>query len=278
MSESPTRVRLSASAASGTTLASGRYFACLAILVVAGATNDLIADALKVYFSKQAIPLLKPLYLFDISRLGADYESHTQQPPPLSHEMEENLGATDYWQCNFVDRRPDHAETRVIRLFVTYNTGTPDMVPHNPRECNAASGFVLMDDTNITVEIPYKEKTVEIPVSVLRFAPPQNDARVETASPMTVLYFFYANGRYETSRLGVRNAVHRLRDRYAYYSKIELSFLTERGAWASQEASVEAAREFLGKLMPGLWDDHYQDWGAIQAGAAPKAGNQAPAE
>lgn len=259
-------------------LVSGRYVACLAILGAAAASMQIIADSFEYYFQKQPLPLRKPLYLFDVSRLGTGYESNAQQPPPLSDELEHNLGAVDYWQHNLVDRRPDAREARMVRLFVTYYTGKPDMVPHNPRECNAASGFRLVGESNISLPVSYKGETVEIPVSVLEFEPPRPAGVTGALPPMTVLYFFYANGQYVTTREGVKLAVHRLRDRYAFYSKIEVSFVTESGTWASKEASVAAGRAFLTKLMPVLWDDHYQDWSAIEAGAAPVEPLRKPGE
>ncbi len=71
-----------------------------------------------------------------IKRIPApEYELHGRQPPPLNDELIANLGTEEYLQWNVVDRTlPPSDPASTCLLFVTYNTGKPDMVPHNPRE------------------------------------------------------------------------------------------------------------------------------------------------
>jgi hypothetical protein len=86
---------------------------------------------------------------------------------------------------------------------------------------------------------------------------------------LVVAYFFYTNGRYVTSRTGVRRAVANLWDRHAYYSKIELSFSGDKlRELANQEETIDATRRLLRKIMPILWVDHYRDWSALKEGRA----------
>ena len=88
------------------------------------------------------------------------------------------------------------------------------------------------------------------------------------------MYFFYANGRYVTTRSAVRLAIHDPADRYAFYMKLELSFTDASGRrMATEDQTVAAARRLLEKLMPILWRDHLPDWEALkQAAGGPPAG------
>ena len=73
-----------------------------------------------------------------------------------------------------------------------------------------------------------------------------------------------------TTRTGVRAAVSNLWDRYAYYCKIEISFVNDAMLKRADRAqSVAATEQLLRKLMPVLWDDHFQDWEALKTGAPP---------
>jgi hypothetical protein len=256
---------------------SPRFYVCVAILLVAAASMQFVAQLLGGYFRKDAVPLKRPLDLLNQDKLLPEYRTHRRQPPPLSPETVENLGTEQYLQWYLVDQNCGSEDpTAVVHLFITYHTGQPDLVPHNPKECYAAGGADYRDETTITVEVARPDgEVVKIPVSVLEFDPPGHartlsPARAGGKPRLIVAYFFYTNGKYVTSRTGVRTATANLWDRYAYYSKIELSFtdsgLTER---PDREAAIAATRRLLRKLMPILWEDHYQDWEALENGVPP---------
>jgi hypothetical protein len=138
-----------------------------------------------------------------------------------------------------------------------------------------AAGWSLKGERELELEATRPDGTSErIPVSMLEFEPPAGASRIIAGSDgptLTILYFFYANGRYRTTRNGVRLAVNNLFDRFAYYSKVEVSFSDDAGRPAGPDASIDAGRILLQKLMPILWQDHYQDWERIRAGEAPES-------
>lgn len=255
--------------------ASRRYFICLAILLCAAIGLQASARALGAYFRKEALPTKKPLYLFDASRLGSRYALAPDQPQPLPHDTVENLGTEDYIQLSIIDRNQSPGDpTYLAQVFVSYYTGKPDMVPHNPKECMVAGGWQLKGESLIRAQVEGADsKRVSIPVSALQFEPPQSSKSLFSLAPAgglhTVMYFFYTNGGYVTTRNEVRWKVANLGDRYAYYSKVEVSFSDKRGTPASRELAAAAVTPLLQALMPVLWQDHYQDWDAIKSGQPP---------
>ncbi len=259
--------------------ASARYVVCLAILIVSAAGMQAVASWLGGHFRKEPLPLLKPLYAMDKSGLAPQYELATLQPPPLSEELVANLGTKEYLDWHVLDvSRADRDAQRRARLFITYYTGQPDLVPHNPKECLGAAGYTLADETLVDVEVPDgRGGTVTLPVSVLEFEPPRR-GRFEAgdgsdAMPrLVVAFFFYANGGFATTREQVRVRVANLLDRYAFYSKVEVSFSDVRGLrLATRDQTIESIKPLLSKLMPVLFTQHYQDWSAIKSDAEPAA-------
>lgn len=256
---------------------SKRFYACVATLLVFAGGMQLAAGLLKTYFRKAALPLKQPLDALDQARLLPEYAPHRMQPKLLSPEEIANLGTDEYLLWNLTDLRqtPDDP-TRVARLFITYHTGGPGLVPHNPKECLAAAGMTLKNETLIQASAPGPDGTEQtFPVSVLEFElPRRRTMQMQSGSSedprLVVAYFFYVNGRYVTTRTSVRRAVSNLWDRYSYYSKIEVSFNDDAFVeLPNREKTVAATRRLLQKLMPILWEDHYQDWEAIQNGTPP---------
>lgn len=257
--------------------ASLRFYVCLGVLLVAAASMQSVARVLGGYFRKAPVPLKRPLDALRQDKL-LPYRLHRSQPKPLDEEELENLGTREYLQWNLTDplRDPGDPVSRAL-LFITYNTGQPDLVPHNPKECQAAAGLTLRKETPIEVAVPGRDGAdVIIPVSVLEFELPERDRLLlfrggGGGTPRrAVAYFFYTNGRYVVSRTGVRRAVANLWDRHAYYSKIEVTFADDSGrVLANRAQTIEATRRLLRKVMPILWDDHYQDWEALKQGAPP---------
>lgn len=266
---------LAATSRAARPIASARYFICLGLLIVAAASMQAVADRLGSYFRKEALPLQNELHAIDKSKLAPEYELAPLQPPPIDPDTVANLGTEQYLQWNLIDRRPGgDPAVKQARVFVTYYTGQPDMVPHNPEECMGAAGWTKTSNTVTDVSVTRSDGAViTIPVRAIEFEAPQRASAVGPAAlRMTVLFFFYANGAYENTRLGVRNATQRLTDRYAFYSKFEVSFSDESGRRpAGREASSAAIAPLLQKVMPILLDDHYPDWDSVSRGAAKPA-------
>lgn len=254
---------------------SPRFYACVAVLLATAGGMQVAAGVLEGYFRKLPLPLKKPLHLLDVNRLGPEYILYRMQPSPLSPEMIETLGTEEYLQWNLTDTQSDPGSpTSLARLFITYHTGGMTMVPHRPQECMSAAGMIFREGGIAQFTVPDASgQSWTIPVDVLEFEVPPRDLQIipTGAGPgrMYVAYFFFTNGKYVTSRTEVRNAISTFKDKYAYYSKIEVSFSDEQMRSADRKQTEEATLRLLRKIMPILWADHYQDWEAIRNGAAP---------
>lgn len=250
-------------------LASARYVTCLLVLVVSALGMRFVANQFAAFFEKEGLPLQAPLQFIEIGKLAPEYSLALEQPKPLSEEVVENLGTHEYLSCYLVNNKLDPRDTNFLStVFVSYYTGQPDMVPHAPEECQQAAGWTLTrSETHTFTMLDHKGNEVELPLRVLDFDPPggsRNRSR-------TVIYFFFANGRYVTSRSGVRSATSNLRDRYAFYAKTELAFYSKHGQPADRETSIASAEDLLRKLMPVLWKDHFPDWDAATSGTVAQA-------
>jgi len=69
----------------------------------------------------------------------------------------------------------------------------------------------------------------DINVAVLDFEEPPRSTCSRRPAPDDRAVLFWANGRYVTTRNEVRLSVANLRHRYAYYTKLEISFSDELG-------------------------------------------------
>ncbi|MBI5866043.1 MAG: hypothetical protein HZB38_16365 [Planctomycetes bacterium] len=252
-----------------------RFHVCLGILVICALGLQASAAFLGAYFHKDALPLKKQLTALDASELLPRYALAPVQPPPLPHETVDNLGTENYIMLELIDRDAKPSDpTYGINVFLSYFTGKPDMVPHNPEDCMKAGGYDLVNKQYMTIEAPGPSGTpIEIPLAVLDFEPPTGQRAVLSAglksSRQTVIFFFCTNGGFATTRSGVRWKVANLFDRYAYYCKIEVSFRNQAGQHAGHQESIDAAGPLLRAVMPLLWKEHFQDWEAVSRGEPP---------
>lgn len=250
-----------------------RFVACLLLMIASIAAMYLIPLMQNLAPRKLPLPLRKPLYLLDKAKLAPEYDLHPSQPDPFSHEMLETLGTDEYLNWNVISKRSERSSpTYIANVVVTYYTGQPDMVPHIPQDCMGASGWTLERETRAPLHIRgvgAPDDTIE--AAVCEFSPPggARDRNIRR----TVLYFFYTNGAYKNDRLGVRLAQSSLSDKYAFYSKIELTFMDDTGRrMASRDETVEAAEPLLQKLLPALLASHYQNWADIKNDKPPVVG------
>ncbi len=173
--------------------------------------------------------------------------------------MVESLGTSEYIQALLVDTTvPPEATTRVAKLFITYYTGQPDMVPHVPDECYLAGGFDPLWSGNVDVNVPgVGAPHDQVPVRVVEFRAPSAKRSLAGLDTTTVMYFFHVNAKWTTTRNGVRTLLTNPFERFAYYAKIEVFFssgnLTRN---ASREDSLKALAPLLERLMPVLYEQH----------------------
>ena len=241
---------------------SARYWVCLGVLVFAALGLKGAAWKLGVVLRKEAVPLKRQLQLFDARKLGPDYEldkGRTDKQEPMTEDMTETLGTHDYLQAYLMDTRtPDSDPTRVALLFVTYYTGKPDLVPHEPDICWQAAGYDKISAETVRVRVPgIGAPGDELPVRAVEFRAAQQDRYAASASDAaTVLYFFHANGHYALTRNDVRESMSNPFQRAAYYMKIEVTFMSGASVRAGKDTSVAALGPLLARVIPVLLNDH----------------------
>ncbi len=241
--------------------ASPRFWVCLGILVCAAVGLKAAAWKLGVVLRKEALPLKQPLQLFDARKLGPDYEldARTFKLETMTEDMVETLGTHDYLQVYIADRRkPLDDPTRLALLFVTYYTGKPDMVPHEPDACWQAAGYDKVGAETVNVRVPgIGAPGDELPVRVVRFRAAQQDQFSAGGGDVaTVIYFFHANGHYALTRNDVRETMSNPFQRTAYFMKVEITFTSSGATRAAQEMSVTALGPLLARVIPVLLNDH----------------------
>ncbi|MCA9242600.1 MAG: exosortase-associated EpsI family protein [Phycisphaerales bacterium] len=251
--------------------ASPRYYAALAVLLLFGVAHLMTQQQLKVHAHKDALPLLKSLSSFNAGALMPYYRPNPIQPEPLSEEVKDTLGTTEYVSMLLDDlSREPAAPDAVASLFVSYYTGKPDMVPHIPEQCMVASGWELVSGPKVESinADDAKGNPVPIKLAVCEFSRRDNrDGKSDMHR--TVVYFFYANDKYYADRSDVRVALQSPWARYAYYSKIELSFMNGTGgsAMATRDETIGATERLLKRLWPVLLHDHFPNWTAAEQAA-----------
>lgn len=265
-----------------------------ALLVVWLVTQFAVIKTQKVVLVKDAVPLRHELY--EISNHVGPW-AVVHRDPPMSKDVEDALGTDKHLSWYFLDTRilktheidgravrmrqfPDGA---VLRVHLAYYTGGVDTVPHVPERCNVAGGFqavgipvdVPLDIgapryeleeatgyyvTDSTIERTVRAPELEFTARAFTYAPPGRDDLAET-----VVYFFVANGQFYSSPNQVRMLGFDLRDKHAYYFKVQVEAL----GMPDKEAARERVQELLRQLMPEIFAV-LPDWVDVKEGRYPK--------
>jgi len=263
---------------------------CAALLVTWFGTQSAVLAAQRVVIVKDPVPLRHELFMLPES-VGPWKVVH--RDPPLSKEIEEALGTRQYLSWYFLDKRMAHASDidvrrrdfepgSIIRLHLAYYTGMIDTVPHVPERCNVAGGFnaignsfevpLNIDDGEYTWDPQLQmHETFSLLEPVVRTPQLAFNGRAFTYAPPTrpdaaetVIYFFIANGKYLASPLDVRLEGFNLRDRHAYYFKIQAEAL----GVADPDKARERVEALLEDMMPQILAV-LPDWPDVQAGRYP---------
>jgi hypothetical protein len=227
------------------------------LLGVCAGGLEVAAEKMKWHFRKEAVPLRKSLDDLDAAKL-APYKL-LRADKIQNKEVEAELGTKDYIQWYLEDPTVNEKDPgRFLLLFITYYTGEPDKVPHVPEVCYQGGGSLVEKREDTEISIPGKAGQSErIPIRVLEMDMPGT----WNAENRTVIYFFGVNGDYLNDRNQVRRRLNNLRDRYAYFSKVEVSFINSRPG--DTEKLVGDMERFCQKLMPVLREEHWPDWDAL---------------
>ena len=232
------------------------FVVTVAVLVGAAILAGPVAWSMNFRQGKAAIPLRKPLGAMDVEKLRP---YRVVERLTLDPVVVEALRTDQYIHWVVEDDRllPDDP-LRQMQLFMTYDTGGVNVVPHVPDECRLGAGYQpARPHENRDVRIATLADAREVPLRVCTFVKTAVFQRHE----QTVVYLFHSNGDFAATREGVRLLFNDPRDRFAYFCKVEMSFPR-----ANREQSVEGAARFLQALLPVLLSDHLPDVDA--AGAA----------
>jgi hypothetical protein len=241
-------------------LRSWAFLITAAVLLSAAVGLQATAKFLDWQFRKQPIPLKKSLKLMDRDALGP---YRFVRALSLEPEEEQGLGTSEYIQWVLEDTSVDEdSPVRAVRLFITYYTGLPDQVPHVPDVCFLGGGYKTLQGATERFEVPELEELGYDPIVPYRAMTFEKSGLLRAIRP-TVVYTFGVNGKLAGERFAVRKAMSSLFDRYAYFSKVEVTFghkeLPERAA------AIEAGQRALATVLPVLIRDHWPDF---ESGAA----------
>ena len=240
-----------------------RAFLVCALLLGLGAVSlQATARWAEMYFRKEAVPLLKPLKYLDQDAL-APYT--VLQKRLLQPEEEESLGTTEYvnWILEDTSAEPDDP-VRLVHLFITYYTGLPDQVPHVPDVCYLGAGYSPAGSGSGSFDMPELAQCgydTRVPYRALTFIKPGD---VQDIRPV-VVYTFGVNNVLVADRNRVRKEMASIRQRYAYFSKVEMSFGFGPEN-PSRDAAVQAAEKVLRKVLPLLIEQHWPDLDNVRNG------------
>jgi hypothetical protein len=228
------------------------FVTCVIVLATSAIGLQTAGRILEVHFRKLPVPLQRQLDQLDTSKLLPEYEfvaRHAIQPDVLGE-----LGTDKYLNCVLRDTaRPKSSRQGYARVFVTYYTGDPGQVPHVPDVCYLGGGFVRQDSRKLSLDVPaLGDGGRDIPIRIMSFS----KQGLTDQQNVLVLYVFSANGSFECDRQRLRLLLGDPRERYAYFSKVEVSI----SAAGSGQAQIDEGMKLLRKLLPVLVNDHWPDW------------------
>ena len=248
------------------------FLICLAVLALAAGFKETAIKWSGAKLKKLPIPLRKSLDDLDESKL-APYRVGRKTKID-NHDILEALGTENYIQWELEDSEANaFSPTRYCSLFITYYTGDPDKVPHVPEECFTGSGNQLLSRQAVTLALDLAPSQVaglrtnsgnpELGARYLVFSRKNTNIWVSDLK-YGVMYFFKANGKFASSRTGVRVIMgENLFGTYSYFSKVEWKFYGVRpgGAIYGNKGDVLSASEkLISVLLPLLETEHWPDW------------------
>ncbi len=241
------------------------FLTCALILLSAAGTKEIIIELGDYILVKKPIHLKTPLDNFDEKALTP---YRVLNKGAIDGATLESLGTDKYlqWILEDTDAEPT-SPTRFCSLFITYYTGTPDMVPHVPDECYVGGGNALKSKQTLSLVLPQQGK---IGFQYIMFTH-TSQAALGSTSEFSVEYLFHANGQYCESRTDTRTTLFDLFSQYAYFSKVEWKFFGRDSfgdVYPNKEQALAATEKLLSLLLPELEKNHWPDWEAANASPA----------
>lgn len=214
----------------------------LGMLLVAAVGLGTAARVSGLVFYKAPVPLRQ-----SFERIPNDLSRWTLMPvqPGLSERMIDELRTRDVLYRAYA-RDTQFAPRHDALLHLAYYTGTVDTVPHVPERCFLAQGFRTLGTTRVTLDLSELGTPRGVPGSI-----PATLFEYEHGTGVgRVIYFFIANGRFLAGPEELRLRAFDLRERTAYYCKVELTLAPR----SSREESLADAAAFLREVLPSVMD------------------------
>lgn len=258
--------------------------ACL-VLVSSALGFRWAVKSLDIYLQKLPVELREPFATIP-SKLGRWRQVGNDRL--LGAEMLEELGTRQYLDRNYaIDGDPSKG---MLNVHLAYYTGMIDAVPHVPDRCLLAGGFnqktqpenypLFIDRSawqtdpeyvNLRAQEPYpivthkhdftlQDVTVRLPLGDLELRTVEFEHDRDLSIQVFGGYFFIANGHATPSPLGVRALAFDLRERYAYYCKVQFMYIARDG---SPEQFVTLASDLLKDLLPEVMK-RLPDWAEVE--------------
>ena len=255
---------------------------CLAMLTLGAVGVQAALVQLDVFLSKKPVPLVASLDTIP-SRISEWKQVGSE--PEYSDAILESLGTSQ-----FIDRSyslVDGLNDTILKIHISYYTGTIDAVPHIPERCWHVSGLSQVGNStvmpleigqqgwDVESEGAYRKTSVVHPITGVesRVTMPKGEPTLQLTvfedpkQPdlrMLAGYFFVANGQLTPNAFGVRSLAFNWSDEYAYYCKVQFSAI-----FRAESPDQEFTGEFMGminqvtsQLLPQLMRC-LPDWQAI---------------
>lgn len=234
------------------------FVVAVVLLGAAAVLAGPVANWLNIKHAKLPLPLRKPLNALDEQAI-APYriiKRHILDPTIV-----EALGTDLYLDWTLEDTSvPRDDPLRYANLFITYDTGGHNLVPHTPDVCRRGAGYEPAQphenfDLNI---LTLGERFRAVSVRICTFA----KTDIFSRERVSILYTFNCNGKFVATRWGVRVLLNTPSRTYAYFSKVEVSF-----PQATRAQCVEGGRKLFGRVLPVLVNAHWPDFEAAETEA-----------
>lgn len=253
------------------------FLVAAAVLATSAVGLGWVIRSFDLFMLKEPLPLRRELH--DIPERFGPYLLHNQEPD-LTPDIEAVLGAQAYITREYRDTRlEEKAPGALIRLHLAYFTGTPDLILHVPEVCYVAGGAQHADIQQVELALESPEyfsdeggglRVRDAAGSVQRVPEAKVPMRVFDFFPrggtdaVTVAYFFMANGKFMGSPERVRTLAFDIRDRHAYWCKIEVLPLGVAG----REEALAVMQEFMAYALPEVLAC-LPDWHEVKSGIYP---------
>lgn len=240
------------------------FIVCAAILLSAAIAKEAVIRTLGIHMVKLPIELQHSLDEMDAAAL-APYELK-KKDRIQNHDVLESLGTEEYlqWILEDTEAAPG-SPTRYCSLFITYYTGTPDMVPHVPDECYVGGGNQRASGETASVDVSRTagEQKLDFQYVVFKHV----DAQLMKEETFSVQYFFHANGKYCSSRTDTRLVLGgNWFSKYSYFCKVEWKFYGADSfglIYPDKGQTLAASEKLMDVLLPELEKNHWPDWEKI---------------